>query len=189
MTLPIERLRASLTNAYTIDRELGRGGMATVYLAQDCKHDRVVALKVLHPTLVGTGKERAQFLTEAQRLQQIAHPSVVKVLAVGELPDGRQLLLRVLHGLGHWHLYLRRETESIIHSFVATRKDISDPLQAPFDPRTLPDDKQPVFIFMPFRRNELAFVQQTYPNGHVEELPSTMYDAAGPLLTIYRVDK
>jgi hypothetical protein len=46
----------------------------------------------LHPNLVGTGKERAQFLTEAQRLQQIMHPSVVKVLAVGQLPDGRPYL-------------------------------------------------------------------------------------------------
>jgi serine/threonine protein kinase len=53
---------------------------------------RRVALKVLHPSLVGTGRARAQFLLEAQRLQQIAHPSVVKVFAVGELPDGRPYL-------------------------------------------------------------------------------------------------
>jgi serine/threonine protein kinase len=47
---------------------------------------------VLHPSLVGTGRERAQFLGEAKRLQQITHPSVVKVFAVGELPDGRPYL-------------------------------------------------------------------------------------------------
>ena len=45
-TLPVQRLRDALSQSYTIDRELGRGGMATVYLAQDSKHDRVVALKV-----------------------------------------------------------------------------------------------------------------------------------------------
>ena len=43
-TAPVQRLRESLSHAYTIDRELGRGGMATVYLAQDIKHYRVVAL-------------------------------------------------------------------------------------------------------------------------------------------------
>ena len=45
------RLAASLANRYRIERELGRGGMATVYLARDLKHDRDVALKVLHPEL------------------------------------------------------------------------------------------------------------------------------------------
>ena len=64
---PIQRLRESLSQAYTIDRELGRGGMATVYLAQDIKHDRVVALKVLHPDLaVALGPDR--FLREISSL-------------------------------------------------------------------------------------------------------------------------
>jgi hypothetical protein len=65
-------------------------------------------------------------------------------------------------------------------------QDILKPLTAPFDPKTLPDDKQPVFVFMPLRRNELVFVQQTYPDGRVEELPSPIPGATGPLLTIYR---
>ena len=66
-------------------------------------------------------------------------------------------------------------------------QDVTNPLTAPFDPKTLPDNKRPIFIFMPFRRNELAFVQRTYPNGAVEELPSPIPGATGPLLTIYRV--
>jgi phage shock protein PspC (stress-responsive transcriptional regulator) len=66
-------------------------------------------------------------------------------------------------------------------------QDVADPLTAPFDPKTLPDDKHPVFIFMPFRLNELAFVQQTYPNGTVEELASPVPGATEPLLTVYRV--
>jgi hypothetical protein len=64
-------------------------------------------------------------------------------------------------------------------------QDIPEPLTAPFDPKTLPDNKAPVFIFMPFRRNELSFVQQTYPNGRLKELPSPMPGATEPLLTIY----
>lgn len=75
---------------FRIDGVLGQGGSGIVYDAT--WGPRRVALKVLHPSLVGTGKERAQFLTEAQRLQQIMHPSVVKVLALGTLPDGRPYL-------------------------------------------------------------------------------------------------
>ncbi|HET9986936.1 MAG TPA: serine/threonine-protein kinase, partial [Kofleriaceae bacterium] len=75
---------------FGIHAVLGQGGSGVVYDAS--WGPRRVALKVLHAELVGTGKERAQFLAEAQRLQQIGHPSVVKVLAVGTLPDGRPYL-------------------------------------------------------------------------------------------------
>lgn len=79
---------------FRIHGVLGAGGSGTVYDAS--WGPRRVALKVLHAALSGTGpfthRERAQFLAEAQRLQQIGHPSVVKVLATGELPDGRPYL-------------------------------------------------------------------------------------------------
>jgi serine/threonine protein kinase len=51
---PRDQLQADLADRYVIERELGRGGMATVYLARDLKHDRSVALKVLHPELAQT---------------------------------------------------------------------------------------------------------------------------------------
>ena len=69
---------------------LGQGGSGVVYDAR--WGHRAVALKVLHPTLVATAKEREQFLTEARRLSEIAHAGVVKVLTVGELEDGRPYL-------------------------------------------------------------------------------------------------
>src|SRR4029078_9511462 len=82
MALPIENLRKSLTNAYTIDRELGRGGMATVYLAQDCKHDRVVALKVLHPDLAASlGPDR--FLREIKLAARLNHPHILPLFDSG----------------------------------------------------------------------------------------------------------
>ncbi|MEJ2502853.1 MAG: serine/threonine protein kinase, partial [Gemmatimonadota bacterium] len=59
----IERLNSALEGRYRIERELGQGGRATVYLAEDLKHDRKVALKVLKPELAAVvGGER--FLTE-----------------------------------------------------------------------------------------------------------------------------
>jgi serine/threonine-protein kinase len=69
---------------------LGTGGSGVVLDAR--WGHREVALKVLHPSLVAGARERAQFLEEARRLQEISHPGVVKVLASGELPDGRPYL-------------------------------------------------------------------------------------------------
>jgi hypothetical protein len=69
---------------------LGTGGSGVVLDAR--WGHREIALKVLHPTLIVTPREKAQFLEEARRLQDISHPGVVKVLASGELPDGRPYL-------------------------------------------------------------------------------------------------
>ena len=54
MADPIALLKTALADRYAIERELGRGGMATVYLAHDLKHSRPVALKVVHPELAAT---------------------------------------------------------------------------------------------------------------------------------------
>ena len=81
--LPLDRLRAALSDSYSIDRELGRGGMATVYLAQDGKHERLVALKVLHPDLAATlGPER--FLREIKLAARLNHPHILPLHDSGE---------------------------------------------------------------------------------------------------------
>ncbi len=80
---PIERLRGALEQNYTIDRELGRGGMATVYLAQDVKHERLVALKVLHPDLAASlGPDR--FLREIKTAARLNHPHILPMHDSGE---------------------------------------------------------------------------------------------------------
>ncbi|HEX6965480.1 MAG TPA: protein kinase [Gemmatimonadaceae bacterium] len=77
---------AVLTDRYTIERELGRGGMATVYLAEDRKHDRKVAIKVLRPTVAGVlGAER--FLREVRINAQLAHPHIVPLIDSGAVDD------------------------------------------------------------------------------------------------------
>ena len=81
--LPVDKLRDALAGSYTIDRELGRGGMATVYLAQDAKHDRVVALKVLHPDLAASlGPDR--FLREIKLAARLNHPHILPLFDSGE---------------------------------------------------------------------------------------------------------
>src|SRR5512144_1798572 len=81
--LPFEKLRDALSHSYAIDRELGKGGMATVYLAQDTKHDRVVALKVLHPDLAATlGPDR--FLREIKLAARLNHPHILPLFDSGQ---------------------------------------------------------------------------------------------------------
>ena len=81
-------LEAGLAGRYILHREIGRGGMATVFLAQDLKHDRSVALKVLHPELaVALGPER--FQREIRLAARLQHPHILTVLDSGE--SGGQL--------------------------------------------------------------------------------------------------
>jgi eukaryotic-like serine/threonine-protein kinase len=79
----IDRLRSALADRYTIERELGAGGMATVYLAQDLKHDRKVAVKVLRPELAAAlGPDR--FPREIRILARLQHPHILPLLDSGE---------------------------------------------------------------------------------------------------------
>src|SRR4026209_2630756 len=83
MTTDLSRLTASLADRYRIERELGQGGMATVYLGHDLKHDRDVAIKVLHPDLgAALGGER--FLSEIRTTARLQHPHILPLLDSGE---------------------------------------------------------------------------------------------------------
>ena len=83
MTDALSALSAALADRYRLERELGHGGMATVYLAQDLRHDRAVALKVLKPELAhALGPER--FLREIQVTAQLDHPHILPLLDSGD---------------------------------------------------------------------------------------------------------
>ncbi len=78
----LDRLRAALSDRYALERELGAGGMATVYLARDLKHDRQVALKVLRPELAAViGAER--FLSEIKTTANLQHPHILPLFDSG----------------------------------------------------------------------------------------------------------
>ena len=79
---------ASVGDRYRVDRQLGRGGMATVYLAHDLKHDRPVALKVLHTDLAASmGADR--FLREIRLTARLQHPHILPIFDSGS--DGGRL--------------------------------------------------------------------------------------------------
>ena len=80
---PVDRLTAALADRYAVVRELGRGGMATVYLAEDLKHRRPVAVKVLRPELAGAlGPDR--FLREIEIAARLDHPHILPLYDSGE---------------------------------------------------------------------------------------------------------
>src|SRR5438552_4628691 len=83
MTDTPSHLTTALADRYRIERELGQGGMATVYLAQDLRHDRKVAIKVLRPELAAViGAER--FLSEIKTTANLQHPHILALHDSGE---------------------------------------------------------------------------------------------------------
>jgi eukaryotic-like serine/threonine-protein kinase len=84
----LDRLKAALADRYEIDREVGAGGMATVYLATDLRHERSVALKVLRPDLAASlGPER--FLQEVRVTANLQHPHILPLFDSGEAAGSR----------------------------------------------------------------------------------------------------
>ena len=91
VTAPLDRLRSALGGRYAIERQVGEGGMATVYLARDLKHERTVAIKVLRPELSASlGADR--FLREIRVAANLQHPNILGLYDSGEA--GRAALLR-----------------------------------------------------------------------------------------------
>ena len=82
MTPPLDRLTAAVADRYRILNELGQGGMATVYLAEDLRHDRKVALKVLKPELAAViGADR--FVVEIKTTAALQHPHILPLFDSG----------------------------------------------------------------------------------------------------------
>ncbi len=101
------RVAAALAERYTIERELGRGGMATVLLAKDLQHDRPVALKILLPELAQTlGADR--FKREIRVAARLQHPNILHVLDSGEVDGQLWFAMPYVEGESLWER-LKRE--------------------------------------------------------------------------------
>jgi len=120
------RLRSALLDRYLIDRELGRGGMATVYLARDLRHRRPVAVKVLHPELAYVvGADR--FLREIEVAANLNHPHILPLFDSGEV-DG--LLYYVMPYVAGESLRnkLRREIHLPVGEALTIAREVADAL-------------------------------------------------------------
>ncbi len=94
---PFEALKAALADRYRLERELGRGGMATVYLVQDLRHDRPVALKVLNPDLSALlGGER--FHQEIRVTARLRHPHILPLYDSGEAAGALYYVMPLVEG-------------------------------------------------------------------------------------------
>ncbi len=123
----LERLRTALAERYFVEREIGQGGMATVYLAHDVKHDRKVAVKVLHGELA-TRAGPKRFLKEIRITAKLQHPHILALHDSGEADDLIYYVMPYVQGeslrerLEHEHRLPVEEAVKIAES-VATALD------------------------------------------------------------------
>jgi eukaryotic-like serine/threonine-protein kinase len=125
--MTIERLTAALADRYRIERELGQGGMATVYLARDLKHDRLVAVKVLKPELAAVlGAER--FVQEIKTTAALQHPHILPLFDSGEADGFLYYVMPFIDG-ETLRSKLDRETQLGVDESVKIASDVADALQ------------------------------------------------------------
>ena len=123
MTDSVTRLTAALAGRYRIERELGQGGMATVYLAEDLKHDRKVALKVLKPELAAVlGAER--FVVEIKTTAALQHPHILPLFDSGTADGFLYYVMPYIQG-ETLRSKLDRETQLGIDEAVRIASDVA----------------------------------------------------------------
>jgi len=142
----LQRLKAALADRYRIERELGSGGMATVYLAQDLKHERHVAVKVLRPELAATlGPER--FLREIKITANLNHPHILPLLDSGEADGFLFYVMPYVEGesLGD---RLKREKQLPIDDALRIAGEVADALGFAHDHNVIHRDIKPENILL-----------------------------------------
>ncbi|HEV8195188.1 MAG TPA: protein kinase [Gemmatimonadales bacterium] len=127
MSDTLQRLAAALTDRYRIERELGAGGMATVYLAQDIRHDRRVAIKVLRPELAAViGAER--FLSEIKTTANLQHPHILSLFDSGTV-DGTVFYVMPFVEGESLRDRLAREKQLPVDEALRISREVADALQ------------------------------------------------------------
>ena len=160
MTDNLDRLKTALADHYTIQEELGAGGMATVYLAEDLKHDRKVAVKVLRPELAAVlGAER--FIQEIKTTANLQHPHILPLFDSGEADGFLYYVMPFIDG-ETLRDKLNRETQLGIEEAVRNTTEVADALDyahrnhvihRDIQPETiLPHDDRPLRLEPPPRR-------------------------------------
>ena len=119
-----EELSKALAGRYVIEREVGRGGMATVHLARDVRSGRLVALKVLHPQLAFTlGADR--FAREIRLAARLDHPNILRVLDSGDVDGQLWFAMAYVEGETLWDRLQRERQLSSAEALRITRATAS----------------------------------------------------------------
>jgi len=147
MSDPLDRLRAALADRYAIDGAIGRGGMATVYLAKDRKHERQVAIKVLHPELAGHGYHPERFLREIRTIAGLTHPQILP-LHDSDQRDGFLYYVMPYVDGGTLRDRLRREQRLPIADATAIARTVAGALDYAHRRDVLHRDVKPENIFL-----------------------------------------
>ncbi len=142
----ITRLNAGLEGCYRVDREIGEGGMATVYLADDLKHERKVALKVLKPELAAVmGAER--FLAEIKTTANLQHPHILPLYDSGEADGFLYYVMPYIEGETLADR-LTREKQLPVEEAVTIASDVAEALHAAHEQGVIHRDVKPANILM-----------------------------------------
>ncbi|MGD2122912.1 MAG: protein kinase [Gemmatimonadota bacterium] len=141
-----ERLKAALADRYAIQREIGSGGMATVYLAQDLKHNRQVAMKVLKPELAAiVGTER--FLREIETAANLTHPHILPLHDSGEV-DGFLFYVMPYVGGESLRARLEREKQLPVEDALRISQEVADALSYAHSRGVVHRDVKPANILL-----------------------------------------
>ena len=146
MSTTAARLAAALAGRYRIERELGQGGMATVYLARDLKHDRDVAIKVLKPELAAVlGAER--FIVEIKTTAALQHPHILPLFDSGEADGFLYYVMPFIDG-ETLRAKLDRETQLGVDEAVRLTTDVADALHYAHEQGVIHRDIKPENILL-----------------------------------------
>jgi tetratricopeptide (TPR) repeat protein/tRNA A-37 threonylcarbamoyl transferase component Bud32 len=142
----LERLALALADRYTVESEIGRGGMATVYLAEDLRHDRKVAIKVLHPELAASvGAER--FLQEIKTVAGLTHPHVLPLYDSGEADGLLYFVMPYVEGES-LRQRLEREKQLPVEEAIRIAREVADALDHAHRNEVIHRDIKPANILL-----------------------------------------
>jgi serine/threonine-protein kinase len=174
MADPVAALREGLGDRYAFERELGRGGMATVWLARDLRHDRPVALKVLHPELANSlGPER--FLREIKLAARLQHPHILTVLDSGETAGRLWFTMPFVEGES-LRDRLRRERQLPVEDALRIAREAAQALQYAHGHGVIHRDIKPENLLLTDDGNTLVAdfgIARSFGGGSDEKLTET----------------
>jgi len=145
-------LKVALADRYELERELGRGGMATVYLGRDLKHSRHVAIKVLRPELAGV-MTRGRFVREIRISAELTHPHILPLLDSGTVPSSEGFPSLPYYTMPYiegesLHQRLAREKQLPVGEALEIARNIADALGYAHDRGVVHRDIKPANILL-----------------------------------------